>query len=329
MEKLVSALIINWNGEKHLGQLIESIQKQTYKNLEIIVWDNVSTDKSVEIAKKFSNVKVFPSKENFGYSGGTNKAIELAEGDYFFILNNDLVLDKKCVEECVKNFEFGKNAGIVFPKQLYYSRFPENYPLSSLPMTTFLGNTVEKPVNGKETNFVLGAAFLISKKCLKDLGYCFDERFFMYFEDTDLSFRAIAHGYKILFEEKAFFWHKTAASVQNARLYFLFRNCLLCYRKNFGIIGLVKFLPWLFFKDFLTITIDLKLENDCLNKMAKGYIDAFLDFGKFKGEKLAKEGKRNVLNSMKEYCGEGCNCNFFKKIYSAIVSIYVKTVFFI
>lgn len=329
-EKLVSLIIINWNGEKHLPRLLESIEKQSYENIETIVWDNASTDKSVEIAKKFSDVKVFTG-ENFGYSGGTSKALEKAKGDYFFVLNNDLVLDKNCVAECVKTIEVNEKAGMVFPKELHYARFPENYEIGFLPKTTFQGNTVKKKISGKETNFVLGAAFLVSKKALNDLKYCFDERFFMYFEDTDLSFRAIAKGYKILYEENAVFWHKTAASVPKTRLYFLFRNCLLCYYKNFGFWGFLKFLPIILLKDLATVCFDLKFKNNSLFDFFRAYFDALKMFKEFKNGQLNSEEKKRIIKSMKSNVSDestGLKKNF-KKIYSAIVSIYLRIFFLI
>ncbi len=328
-EKLVSLLVINWNGEKHLGELLESLQNQTYKNTEIIVWDNVSNDKSALIAEKFKKAKFIASKENFGYSGGTNRAIDAAKGDYFFVLNNDLVLDKNCVEECVKTMESEENCGIVFPKELYYGKFPEKYEIEFLPKTTFQGNTVKKRIYGKETNFVLGAAFLISKKTLAELKYCFDPRFFMYFEDTDLSFRAIAKGYRILFEKKAVFWHKTAASVPKTRLYYLFRNCLLCYYKNFGFRGFLKFFPILLLKDFLTVSVDLKFSKNSPKDFIKAYFDLFKMAGKFGGEKFSGTEAKRVLDKMEGTAGDDCSgvkC-FFKKFYSTAFRIYIKIVF--
>ncbi len=330
-EKLVSLLVINWNGEKHLGELLESLRSQTYKNIEIIVWDNASGDNSGEVAEKFDKVKFIASRENFGYSGGTNKAIEEAKGDYFFVLNNDLVLGKNCVEECVKTIESGENTGIVFPKELYYGKFPGKYEIEFLPKTTFQGNTVKKRISGKETNFVLGAAFLISKKALEDLKYCFDLRFFMYFEDTDLSFRAIAKGHRILFEKNAVFWHKTASSVPKTRLYFLFRNCLLCYYKNFGFFGFLKFLPILFLKDFFTVCFDLKFRHKSGRQMLKAYFDAFKMSKNFNEEKFSGIEAKRVLKKMEGTVGDDCTgmkC-FFKKVCSEIFWIYLKIVFLI
>ena len=92
MEKLVSVAIVNWNGEKYLYKCIDSLLNQNYKNIEIIIIDNDSTDSSVKIIEdNFKEKVVLFKNKNTGYAGGANKGIELSNGEYVIIANPDIV----------------------------------------------------------------------------------------------------------------------------------------------------------------------------------------------------------------------------------------------
>lgn len=105
---LVSIIIPIYNSEKFIDRLLNSLIQQTYEDIEIILIDDGSTDKSLEICKKFkqndSRIKLL-SKENEGVSIARNKGIDVATGEYITFLDSDDTLDKKYIENLVENIE--------------------------------------------------------------------------------------------------------------------------------------------------------------------------------------------------------------------------------
>ena len=99
---LVSVIVLNYNAGELLLNCIESIKKSAYKNLEIIVVDNISTDKSQEICKeKYPNIKLIQNDENFGYCEGNNIGIRKAKGGFIMILNPDTIVEPNCIRELI------------------------------------------------------------------------------------------------------------------------------------------------------------------------------------------------------------------------------------
>lgn len=106
MLKLVSVNIVNWNGLNFLSNCIESIKLQTYKNIEINIIDNNSTDGSVDfLSGKYPDIKLVKNMRNEGFSKAHNQAIMISSGEYILPLNFDIVLSPAFVEEMVKAIE--------------------------------------------------------------------------------------------------------------------------------------------------------------------------------------------------------------------------------
>jgi len=115
---LVSVIVLNYNAGELLLNCIESIKKSAYKNLEIIVVDNISTDKSQETCKeKYPDITLIQNNENFGYCEGNNIGIREAKGDYIIILNPDTIVESNWIEELISAYnKFGE--GLYQPKIL-------------------------------------------------------------------------------------------------------------------------------------------------------------------------------------------------------------------
>ncbi len=119
---LVSVVIVNFNGDKFIADCLNSIRKQTHKNKEILVWDNNSSDNSLNtIGEKSPEVKVIASKKNILFAKAVNLSIERCQGDYLVILNPDTVLDKNFIQELLAKAKASKKAAAVVPKMLLYS----------------------------------------------------------------------------------------------------------------------------------------------------------------------------------------------------------------
>jgi len=98
----VSILILNYNGKKFLTQCLDSVLHQSYTNFEIIIFDNASTDGSVQFVKKFyeiDKIKLVESKTNLGFAGGNNEGIKYCSGEFIVLLNNDTVVEYNCYQD--------------------------------------------------------------------------------------------------------------------------------------------------------------------------------------------------------------------------------------
>ena len=115
---LVSVIVLNYNAGELLLNCIESIKKSSYKNMEIIVVDNISTDKSQKACKeKHPDIKLIQNNKNFGYCEGNNIGIREAKGDYIVILNPDTIVEHNWIDELISAYnKFGE--GLYQPKHL-------------------------------------------------------------------------------------------------------------------------------------------------------------------------------------------------------------------
>lgn len=251
----VFLVILNWNRLPDTLECLDSIKDLNVRGfgLETIVVDNGSTDDSLEKLRKIRNIKLVSNKENLGFAGGNNRGIEFAlkaGANYVVVLNNDVILGKDSIWEMVKKAEESSEVGAVSPKIYFAKGFEfkkEKYKDSDLgKVIWYAGGTidwdnvqgltagVDKVDRGEfgkenETDFATGTCMLISKKAVREVGM-FDEKYFMYYEDTDLSIRLKKAGYRVIYCPKAKVWHKVAQSSgigSELNDYFISRNRML------------------------------------------------------------------------------------------------------
>ena len=115
----VSILIANYNGEQFISECINSLKGQTYKNTEIIFFDDYSNDSSIEEINKFEDIKIIKNSKkteisSFNQANAYNKAFEVSTGEIILFLDSDDYFEKKKVEEVVQFYNKNKNAKIVF-----------------------------------------------------------------------------------------------------------------------------------------------------------------------------------------------------------------------
>jgi len=215
-EPLVSIIIVNYNGLKHLKECFDSLFRLKYKNKEIIFVDNGSTDKSIEFIKKnYDNVRIIQLDKNLGFAEPNNIGLAHSKGKYIALLNNDTIVDENWLTELVKMAESSDDIGVVASKIFYYDHKNEiNFAggfmtkhgiLNHLSSKIIDHDLVNKP---RETFYALGAAELIRRELCLKVGL-FDPHYFAYFEDIDISWLAWITGYRVVFAPKAFIYHKT------------------------------------------------------------------------------------------------------------------------
>jgi GT2 family glycosyltransferase len=235
----VSIIIVNTNELHHLQRCLPSINKQRYPNYEVLVIDNASTDGSINyIEENFPNVKVIRNKVNLGYAGANNMGFQKADQKYLAVLNPDTEVDPDWLGELIIALENNQKAGLATPKILLMDNprrinaCGNNITYSGLTVCRGLEQPAEKYTELAVVPAVSGAAFVIKKEVLDKIGG-FDESFFIYYEETDLSLRAILAGYQCLFVPTSIVFHKYAFRFTPKKCFYQERNRYYSLLKTF------------------------------------------------------------------------------------------------
>lgn len=239
----VSVIIPNWNGYYLIKICLKALEKQTYKNFEVIVIDNGSTDMSLDFIKKnYPKVTNIKLKVNTGFANAVNLGIKQARGKYLLLLNNDTEIEKNCLSYLVKCFKKKKNISFICPKILnFYERDKIDSAgdwIDEVGHADNIGRGEKDDKSfSKERPVFIGTAggCLIKREAFKKVGL-FDEDYFMYFEDVDWCFRAQLLGLKGWYEPKAIIYHVHKGSASRVRSlveYLQFRNMTMTVIKNF------------------------------------------------------------------------------------------------
>jgi len=228
-QSLVSIIILNWNGKEHVFKCIESVMKQTYCNVEVIIVDNGSNDGSKEIIKNEHNkYKMIENNNNMGYAFGMNQGISESTGDYIILLNQDVYLHKDFISHCVRKANSNVLIGAIGGR--VYSWIGNNFTFCIQPGEgeLFFLKKRFQGYGGVDTDaFVFrpsGCFPFLRKAMLNDLkkynGYYFDESFVTGWEDMDLFFRMQLRNWKCLFTPDAYGWHVGSGSVGGKNTFF-------------------------------------------------------------------------------------------------------------
>jgi GT2 family glycosyltransferase len=219
----VSVIIVNWNAVEFLRDCLSSILEAADDlGLEVLVVDNASTDGSVALVnEEFPWVRLIANQENVGFARAVNLGLKMAEGEHLLILNPDVVLGPKSIAKMSHFLEARGDAGGVSPRlvdsggalqTLFYPRW-QSLPKVALFYTrlstlSYQSRYLRAWFNEKslpdsshgyaEVEQLPGACFMTTKSVLARVGPM-DERFFMWFEDVDWSYRAKQAGYRLYY----------------------------------------------------------------------------------------------------------------------------------
>ncbi|MDD5772191.1 MAG: glycosyltransferase family 2 protein [bacterium] len=243
----VYIIILNWNQKEDTLICLNSVKKLKYDNYEVIVVDQNSKDGSKEAIKKdYPWVDLIENDDNLGFVEGNNvgirKVLDIEKYSYFFILNNDTVVDPDCLDVLVNKAEKDKNIGIAGPKVFYFD--PPNMIFSAGAMIDLkhfeIHHRHEKELDKEdetapiEVDYISGCSLLIKKEVIDKIGLM-DPRFFIYYEETDWCYRTRRAGYKVLYIPTCKIWHRVSAAMGKASLstmYYMTRNQFLFLNKN-------------------------------------------------------------------------------------------------
>jgi GT2 family glycosyltransferase len=245
---LVVAVVLNRNGQADIEQCMAALARQTHPRLEVCVVDNASTDQSSEwVRAHYPSVKVIALAENRGWSGANNVGIRHAlerGADFVWLLNNDIDIEPDCVEQMIRFAAAHPDVSILGPLIYYYSRREEIwFPGGWVDFEAFdVGHcktVAEFRALPSTSRYVSGCAMLVRADVFRRNGLI-DERFFIYYEETDFCCREAAAGGRMEVVEKAVLYHKVGAyggseaGVTPFRVYHMYRSGLLFWRKHVG-----------------------------------------------------------------------------------------------
>jgi len=256
--KHVVISILNFNGLKNTLACLESLKNIKIDNfkLTVVAVNNLSKEEFDLKSGSLGDIPlvVIKNSKNLGFSGGNNVAIKYAlenGADYVLILNNDTYVDKNFLEELLKVGEKDNDIGILIPKIYFAPGFEyhkDRYSKKDLGKVFWYGggridwanvtghhrgvDEVDKGQYDKteNTEIATGCCMLIKKEVFKNAGL-FDDKYFLYYEDSDLSMRAKSKGFKIMYVPSSIIWHKNAGSAGGSgsalQDYYIARNRLM------------------------------------------------------------------------------------------------------
>lgn len=301
MEEKISVILVNYNGMSFNDACIQSILKSSIRDsLEIIVVDNASTDGSLEALQKVwgdqEKVHIIALDDNYGFAKANNIGIRWAmEQGYstYVLLNNDTDIQEDTLERLLKCSQ--EHKALVVPKVLYADR-PGVIWYAGGKLTPVIWKPVHRGLNRKDTgqydreekcDFANGCCLLMTKEVIEKIGYL-DERFFLYYEDTEYSLRARAAGVEIWYCGQAVVYHKVNGSTRGnekaANAYYITRNWLLCNEKSMNTLQFQIFKAY-FILNRITWMIIWEVQGK--KYMNKGVIAGICDY------KKKNEGKKS------------------------------------
>lgn len=290
----VYIIILNWNGWKDTLECLDSLSKSTYRNFNVVVLDNASSNDSLERIRQwaeanriplseyelaernaplkqktfasandsgFRNLFLISSKENLGFCGGNNVGMEFSinnGADYLLILNNDTIVEPDFLEPMVQVAEEKSDAGLVggiicyaeSPDTVWYAggRFNailENFPEWNKKTISDVKSKLSEPYY--ETEWIVGCMTLIPPHIYKQFGG-YNEKFFIWSEDIELSLRIRRGGYKLYIATCSKIYHKGGMSlgrITPLTHYYASRNRLIL--KSLYLKGFWKWVWYLWF----------------------------------------------------------------------------------
>ena len=218
MKPDITLIITNWNGRELLRECLPSVlaavQHDSAHSYEVMVIDDCSTDDSLEIlAEEFPDVRREKTPHNLGFQGANNYAVELAGSSIVMPMNNDIKLEEKALLHLARHFDKG-------------DVFAVSGKIFAFDQTTFLyGNRggyfrkghfylyEKSPDDASQTLFACGGAFMVDRKRYLELGG-FDTLYHpLYYEEIDLSYRALKRGWQVVYEPASIAYHKVQSTI--------------------------------------------------------------------------------------------------------------------
>jgi GT2 family glycosyltransferase len=248
-EPRVAVIILNTSKRDDTLACLASLAESTWRNLDVIVLDNASTDGSIDaIREQHPSVHVEPLRDNRGYAGNNNVgvALALARGaDWLFVLNEDTILDPLCIEHLVHYGQAHPKVGITGPLVLHFDEpgviqsaggWFDSWQAGHIGQNQDDRGQFSTP---RRVDWISGCGIMLRRSVIEQVGML-DERFFYYWEETDWCLRAQRAAWQCALVPDARLWHKGVVRryVPSPNVsYYNTRNHLLLMRTHGASVG--------------------------------------------------------------------------------------------
>lgn len=298
---VIGVVLLNWNGYSETAECLESLKKERYENIEVVVVDNGSVDDSADrIAEEFGWVTLLRNQRNKGFAGGCNVGIEhlLQQSvDYIMLLNNDALIQPGSCTALIETAERHESVGAVSGLIKYTASGEIQHTGGEyIDWLVKLNLSSDVPTSTKRTEFVSGAFMCISREAIEDVGVL-DESFFFGFEDVEFSNRLRQEGWKMFLTPDAVIHHKGSSSAGEGspfKFYHASRNRLelakrtttakrLVFYVYFGSTRVIRAIQW-------------SIQDQEGKKRAKAMFEGIIDHVRGKPFKLPEDFGRGPSN---------------------------------
>jgi GT2 family glycosyltransferase len=238
MPPLVHIVTLNWQNWRETFEVLYALRELKYSPFKTVVVDNGSKDDSVRrLRETFPEVEILENGANLGFAGGNNVAIRRAldaGADYVWLINNDAKPAPDALAALVALAERDPRAGAV-GSVIYNTAHPEQVDAwGGGSLVLWMGWSRFSRGPDDPLQYITGTSMLLKAAALRDVGLL-DERFFIYWEDTDLSFRLRAKGWNLAAAESSRVWHTMSTTMSRhpyQRAYHIMRSFVLFLRKH-------------------------------------------------------------------------------------------------
>ncbi len=305
----MSVVILSYNVRHYLELCLQSVQA-AIKDIssEIIVIDNNSSDDSCSVIKlNYPEIILIQNKENIGFSKANNQAVKIASGEYICILNPDTVVSENTFNKILKFSDSKNDIGIVGCRFVdgsgaFLAESKRKVPTIIAAIQKLLGfgyNYYETEISENQiakVSVLTGAFMLMKNNFFRELGG-FDENFFMYGEDIDLSFRALKMNKINYYYGKETIIHFKGESTRKNKIYYknFFSAMQVFYNKHYNANFIIKSALWLVIILAKNILPFLNLNRVYYNAVSKEIV-----FLKPRNQSIELPGKKHsIINSIK------------------------------
>lgn len=266
----VAVIIINWNGYLLTKACLESLRKVNHPDFLIVLVDNHSKDDSGSMLKnEFPEIELVQSSTNLGFTGGNNLGMQWAldnSFEYVLLLNNDTVVEPDFLQPLVVYLDQNPGYGAAQPKIMFeternriWNAGGGYFKWLELTWSVGIGKIDEGQFDEeKDIHWITGCAILLRSVSIRKVGM-FDDRFFAYYEDVDLSFRFKKLGYRLRYLPQSKIYHVAGGSSKKEKTkegiippiihYYRTRNHLFLIRKHANLLSFVLSLLYQSFRN--------------------------------------------------------------------------------
>ena len=283
-DPLVSAVFGNFNGRRFLRNCFNSLENQSYSNLETIFVDDESTDGSSGfVSQNFPRVTVIQNSRNEkGFAACCDAGARIARGEYLLFLNVDIELDLNCIRYLVRRMLSDPSIGVCGPRLL--SLNDKRKLVSAGGLLDIFGFGMDRGLDefdkgrfskSEQVSFITGAVVLVRRDALIAAGG-WDIDTFTYAEDSDLCWRILLKGYRVVYEPTSIAFHFHSPSMGRAsprKIYFMDRNRLTSMIKNYSLPTLIGVMPgWIVIATARILYFSARRRMDIVRASARAYL---------------------------------------------------------